>query len=143
MSLLHAPQEWHDLEKHSPEKIGVGRHLFCTHDEGIDFVPPVEVDLISRVVEGGIETAQLGGCQQCQMKALNSWRVHWFLARSKREFAVVCLADGHQTALGTEPASDTHTYMHIHAHTCTYMHRTVHTQHTHTYTHILNIHAHT
>ena len=108
--LLHDAQEWRDFVKHSPEKVSVWRHPPNTLDEVTVPIPPIELDETILPSESYIETAQMG---DRQVKALNSRRIDWLGARSKREFRVVCLAYGTQAVLSTGAASDDMKYLQI------------------------------
>ncbi len=53
---LERAQVSNDFEEHGPKKFSVRKHPFCTLDEDIIPVKPVEVDISLLIREGGVET---------------------------------------------------------------------------------------
>jgi hypothetical protein len=109
--LFHAAKERRDFVKHCPEKVRVWRHPPNSFDEVVVPIPKVELDATIRLGESRIETAEMG---DRQMKTQNSLHVGRLGAQSKREFRVVCLADGTESILRTRTASGERIYLQIH-----------------------------
>ncbi len=67
---LERAQASNDFEEHGPKKVSIWKHPFCTLDEDIIPVKPVEAKKILLIRQGCVETTKI---PNCHMKALDDF----------------------------------------------------------------------